>query len=294
MHYYQWSPKDYMSKTSFLEPMEDLAYRRMLDYCYLNEVPLPEDIEEVALLISMRSHTDCIAFVLRRFFELTPDGYVNDRVFRELAEYHGKSAKAKASADARWEKHRKKQSHKEDKPKKGSEGNADVMRTHSEVNADAVQTDCEGNANYKLITNNYELGTNNQEDNTSVLEVFDFWKEVFKKNDRTKLEGVREKKIKARLKEGYSVDEIKTAILNISKSDYHVQNGYTDIELICRDQIKLDKNIAMSNAPQNSNYSAAGKTQAEMDKWNNFLSDRDQQFDAIDVTPDQQFFIEGK
>lgn len=293
MHYYQWSPKDYMSKTSFLEPMEDLAYRRMLDYCYLNEVPLPKDVGEIAMLISMRSHCDCIAVVLRYFFELTPEGYVNDRVSKELSDYHGKSAKAKASADARWEKHRKKLSENKAKGKNDSERNANASEPHSDSNESAMQDGCEGNANYKLITNNYELETRNEE-YKSILEVFDFWKEVFKKNDRTKLEGVREKKIKARLKEGYSVDEIKTAILNISKSDYHVQNGYTDIELICRDQIKLDKNIAMTSTPQNSNYSTASKTEAEMERWKQYENERLGESSFFDVNPDQQNFIEVK
>ena len=46
MHYYTFKPKDYMSKTAFLEPMEDLAYRRMLDHCYLTEKPLPENMSD--------------------------------------------------------------------------------------------------------------------------------------------------------------------------------------------------------------------------------------------------------
>lgn len=140
MHYYTFKPKDYMSKTAFLEPLEDLAYRRMLDHCYLTEKPLPKDIEEIAMLIRMRTHTDSIKTVLHYFFELTADGYINDRVVREIDEYRTKSAKAKASAQARWD-------------KKSSKNNTvtddkDAMRTHSE-----------GNANYKLETNNYKLDT---------------------------------------------------------------------------------------------------------------------------------------
>lgn len=79
----------------------------------------------------------------------------------------------------------------------------------------------------------------------SAVEIFEYWKTVFKKNAATKLSGVRESKLKARLKEGYSVDDIKKAILNCSQSDYHVQNGYTDLELICRDQVKLDRFISL-------------------------------------------------
>jgi uncharacterized protein YdaU (DUF1376 family) len=70
MHYYQFNIGDYHTHTDHLSEMEDLAYRRMLDWCYLHEKPLPEDVAEVARLIRMRSHSDSIANVLREFFEL--------------------------------------------------------------------------------------------------------------------------------------------------------------------------------------------------------------------------------
>ena len=150
MHYYSFNPKDYMSKTAFLEPMEDLAYRRMLDHCYLTELPLPEDVGEIAMLIRMRSHTESIKVVLHYFFELTPQGYVCDRIARELAAYHSKSEKAKASADARWEKHRNKS---KDLPKENSECKPD---------ANALRDECERNANNKQLTNNHKPLTSNQ------------------------------------------------------------------------------------------------------------------------------------
>lgn len=83
-----------------------------------------------------------------------------------------------------------------------------------------------------------------------VVEIFEFWKTVFNKNNSTKLEGVRERKIKARLKDGRTIDEIKTAIVNCSKSDYHVSNGYTDLELICRDDVKFEGFLNMKPKPQ--------------------------------------------
>lgn len=232
MHYYQFNPKNYMSKTSFLEPMEDLAYRRMLDHCYLTELPLPCDIDEIAMLIRMRTHCDSIKTVLRYFFELTENGYINETVSKVIDEYHSKSVKAKASADARWEKER---------AKRANESNNDANASNS--NANALRNECEGNANKEQETKNKE-----QLLKTNVSNVFLFWKETFKKTDRTILKGVRETKIKARLNEGYSVDEIKQAILNVSCSQHHIDGGYTDIELICRDQAHLDKYIAMGGS----------------------------------------------
>ena len=104
MHYYQFNIGDYSSHTAHLEPLEDIAYRRMLDWCYLHERPLPNDIEQISKLIRMRSHTDCIASVLREFFDLTPDGWWKDRIGEEISRANEKSEKAKASAKARWSK----------------------------------------------------------------------------------------------------------------------------------------------------------------------------------------------
>ena len=61
------------------------------------------------------------------------------------------------------------------------------------------------------------------------------------KNARTILNKDRASKIKARLKEGYSVDEIKTAITNCSMTEWNMSNGVNDIEYICRNQQNLDK-----------------------------------------------------
>lgn len=108
-----------------------------------------------------------------------------------------------------------------------------------------------------------EITTENKD--TRVQEIFDFWKTVFNKDSRSKVQGVRERKIQARLNEGYSVDEIKKAITNVSLSDYHVQGGYIDLELICRNQVNLDKYIAMTNKnPEKANEQHAHSDQPEI------------------------------
>lgn len=83
-----------------------------------------------------------------------------------------------------------------------------------------------------------------------IQEVFEFWKVTFNKRSNTVLDKNRKTKIQARLKEGYAVQDIKQAILGCSKSEYHIQGGYTDIELICREASKLDRFIEMSNPTQ--------------------------------------------
>ena len=135
MHYYQFNIGDYKSHTSHLEPLEDLAYRRMMDYCYLNEIGLPESVEEIARLISMRTHCDCIANVLREFFHFENGCYYNKRIEAEISAYHEKSEKAAKSAKARWAKNKKK------------------------TDANALRTVCENDANAMLNTKQETLNT---------------------------------------------------------------------------------------------------------------------------------------
>jgi uncharacterized protein YdaU (DUF1376 family) len=104
MHYYQFNIGDYQSHTAHLSEIEDLAYRRLLDWYYLHESPIPDDIPEIARQIRMRTHTESIAIVLQEFFELTKKGWSSVRANREIAKTGEKSAKASASAKARWNK----------------------------------------------------------------------------------------------------------------------------------------------------------------------------------------------
>ena len=48
MHHYPFHPGDYMLDTAHLEPLEDLAYRRLLDLYYSSEAPIPLETELVS------------------------------------------------------------------------------------------------------------------------------------------------------------------------------------------------------------------------------------------------------
>jgi len=102
MYYYQFNIGDYQSHTSHLSETEDLVYRRLLDWYYLHEIPIPLDEAEVSRQIRMRSHTESIAIVLQEYFERTDDGWIHHRANKEIAKAGDKSEKAKASANARW------------------------------------------------------------------------------------------------------------------------------------------------------------------------------------------------
>lgn len=106
MHYYSFNIGDYASHTRHLEPLEDLAYRRILDMYYLHEQPLNECSTTVARLINMRKNVKEVELVLNEFFLLVKGvGWTNPRADDEIAKYHSKlesaSKAGKASAQRR-------------------------------------------------------------------------------------------------------------------------------------------------------------------------------------------------
>jgi uncharacterized protein YdaU (DUF1376 family) len=83
--------------------MEDLAFRRLLDFYYLHEQPIKQ--RDIARQIGMRDHEQDVLTVLNEFFISTDAGFVNPRADKEIAHYHSKIEQAsragKASAERR-------------------------------------------------------------------------------------------------------------------------------------------------------------------------------------------------
>ena len=105
MHYYQFNIGDYVSHTRHLSPIEDIAYRRLLDAYYLSERPLNSGLTVVARQIGLRDFEQEVKIVLDEFFKLTEDGWINVRADKEIAHFKGKIEQAskagKASAERR-------------------------------------------------------------------------------------------------------------------------------------------------------------------------------------------------
>lgn len=144
MHYYQFNIGDYHTHTTHLSDLEDLAFRRMLDWSYLHEKPLPLDVEEIGRLIRMRTHCDCITNVLREYFEVSDEGYSNLRVIDEVHRVGTKSEKASASARARW----------------GKKLNKIIDLP---INANALRTECDGNATHYPLPETHNPLPNTEE-----------------------------------------------------------------------------------------------------------------------------------
>jgi uncharacterized protein YdaU (DUF1376 family) len=250
MHYYQFNIGDYASHTSRLKPIEDLAYRRMLDLYYLNEQPLSLCLSDVARELGLTDYLDEVAYVLNKFFIETESGFSQKRIDLEIKKYksnHKSKIKAgKASAKARQSK-------------------ATSVETPIEHPLNTRTTNDELNINHKPLNTNQEPLTNNQElslkdkdlspkvDVNLFLadEIFQHWVKTMNKGSRTSLTALRKSKINSRLKAGYPSHEIKQAIDNVAKDSFLVAGGHTDIEMICRSDTNLEKYrdaAKMSNA----------------------------------------------
>ena len=88
-----------------MSPIEDIAYRRLLDAYYLSERPLNSGLTSVARQIGMREYEEEVGLVLSEFFVLGEAGWTNSRADKEIAHYKSKidqaSRAGKASAERR-------------------------------------------------------------------------------------------------------------------------------------------------------------------------------------------------
>ena len=113
--------------------MEDLAYRRLLDFYFLHEQPIKH--RDIARQIGMREHEEDVMTVLNEFFISTEDGFVSPRADKEIKQYKEFAEAGKRGAAKRW----------------GTPPNGEAI---SPPNATPIATN-----NHKPITNNQEKKT---------------------------------------------------------------------------------------------------------------------------------------
>lgn len=98
MNYYPFHQGDYLRDTVHLDPMEDIAYRRLLDIYYLNEAPIPLETQQVSR--RLRLGCELVAKVLEEFFYQTPEGWRNRRCDAVIADYAARCERARNNGKA--------------------------------------------------------------------------------------------------------------------------------------------------------------------------------------------------
>lgn len=114
MHYYQFNISDYQSHTKHLTPIEDICYRRLLDWQYLHEKPIPGDIKSTCRLLMLRDYQEDVEQILNEFFVLTEDGWINPRAFEDIEEFLDYEEKNKTKEENEKERKRR---HREERKK---------------------------------------------------------------------------------------------------------------------------------------------------------------------------------
>jgi len=141
MHYYRRNLGDYAKKTGRLSMLQHGAYTLLIDSCYDRErFPTLSDAIEWTWA-STKEEIEAVEFVLRKFFVLHGEIYIQPRIIEELEKYHENSATNKRIAIEREAKRKEKSTNR-------------------------VPTVNEPPPNHKPITTNQEPITTNQEPKT--------------------------------------------------------------------------------------------------------------------------------
>lgn len=157
MHYYKRHIGDYSKDTGHLTMLEHGAYARLMDVAYATEKALPTDVERTFRMVNAVTPEErqAVEIILGEFWQKTPEGFVQGRVEREIAEYQENSAKASEAGKKSGETRRKRREESNDR----SNGRLNLTGTNAptDVGTD-VHTDAELTINHKpLTTNQYPL-----------------------------------------------------------------------------------------------------------------------------------------
>lgn len=257
MHYYKHHIGDFRAGTSNMTRQERWLYRDMLDVYYDKEQPLPLEPQDVADQIGAQSdELPLIAKILRLKFNRTETGWVHERCETELDAYRTNAEKARENGQ------------KGGRPRKnnpaGYQPVPSGMRLGTGLEPAGNPEQTGSQANHKPLTTNHKpidkVQTNAEPDGPApvvsfeVKAVFEYW-QTARGHEKAKLDEKRKRAIKARLKDGYSAEDLCRAVDGVAKSPHHMgQNDqrtvYDDIELICRTAVNVDKFLKLAGPQQ--------------------------------------------
>lgn len=90
MNYYQFHIADWALHTSHLSLEEEAVYRRLLDYYYDTEAPIPRETKWVIRRLRLVPHKEIVLSILQEFFVLQDDGWHNLRADREIEKWNNR------------------------------------------------------------------------------------------------------------------------------------------------------------------------------------------------------------
>ena len=97
MHYYPFNIADFNLHTAHLTLEEEAVYRRLIDFYYDTEKPIPKETQPVIRRLRLGSYVSEFEQILSEFFVLEGDGWHSYRCDIEIKAYHDKAEKARAN-----------------------------------------------------------------------------------------------------------------------------------------------------------------------------------------------------
>jgi uncharacterized protein YdaU (DUF1376 family) len=234
MQYYRRNIGDYYKKAGRLSILQHGVYNLLIDACYDREKFPTRDDAIDWVWASSPDEVEAVDLVLSKLFSEQGDGtFVQKRISEELQEYRGQcmtnSENGKKGGRPKGSKNKAKETEEVNK------------KTHS-VSEESEAKPSESEINPKPLTTNH-ITTNPKDINAD--EIFEHWVWTMGKSASTKFTPKRKKNVNARLKEGYTPDQIKKGVDNCRADSWHMgandnHTAYNDLELICRTPEKLE------------------------------------------------------
>lgn len=160
MHYYQFNIPTWILHTSHLTLEEECVYRRLLDFYYDTEKPIPIETKQVIRRLRLVNYEDIVSQILNEFFVLEDDGWHNNRADIEISDYQSKAETARLNGK------------KGGRPKKES-----ATETQPVILANPEETGLK--ANYKPLTNNQELINTSPSESVPAQAIAELFNESF-------------------------------------------------------------------------------------------------------------------
>lgn len=154
MHYYQHNIKDYSHDTAHLTLEEDAIYRRLIDYYYETESPIPKKTQRVIRRLRLGSYENLVDSILDEFFYLDGDEWRHKRIDYEIEVYRQKADVSRANGKKGG---RPKGS--QNKPKANPE-ETQTKPTENPLGFSGFEKETQTKANQEPITINQEPITN--------------------------------------------------------------------------------------------------------------------------------------
>ncbi len=284
MNYYQHHIGDFMRDTAHLSPVEECFYRRALDWYYVNEKPLPLELNQVHRYLRANTKTDkqAVSTVLSDFFKKTASGFVHSRCEIELEKFRCKKDASKENGKLGG------------RPKKNNDlqnlGVSDGLEL-------GLNLKTQNNLNQEPITNNQEPVTNiysGAEESAQNLKPKRITKKQKAINALVEM-GVGEKFAEAVIEKRKGSEFTELAIEEINlQADAVNLNFVQAIEFAAKQgwgSFRADwyQNRIAKQQPVATYQTSQQRTASEHDRWRQA---EQQAFGERDVTPKKSFLIE--